>query len=428
MNADVQRPALPSSARTIARSVTERALDPVDVVERALAAIEAAGDLNAVLTVSAESALARARAGVSGRLAGVPVLVKDIIDTAGIRTTIASKIYADRMPERSAQVVAAVEAEGAIVVGKTHCDEFAWGVSGQNVHWGDALNPRRPGRITGGSSSGNGAALAAGLCPLTIGTDTGGSVRMPAACCDVVGMKPAVGAIPTAGVFPLCPSFDTVGPMASTVDDAALAYAILRGTPEPPAGAFGLTVGVLTRPPALGPPQPGESPAPRDERGLEIAERLEALGARAVEIELPVPEADTWAVFYAEAAVSHQATFPARRDDYGPGIRAKLDDAQRIDPAAARAGAAALRAWRARAETEPGVDLIVSPTLGFAEIPAADSDELAIRVPMSAYTRVFSYLGWPAIAIGDVQLAGRDEVTVLGAALAWEQAYGPPAG
>jgi hypothetical protein len=179
-----------------------RALSAAEVaVAEALERIAAHPELNAVITVCADEALARARAGVSGRLAGVPLLVKDLIDTAGIRTTYASAIYRDHVPERSAPAVLALEAEGAIVVAKANADEFAWGTCGQNAHYGDTVNPRAPDRIAGGSSSGNAAALAAELVPLALGTDTGGSVRMPAGACGVVGLKPAHGAVSTAGVF-----------------------------------------------------------------------------------------------------------------------------------------------------------------------------------------------------------------------------------
>ena len=135
---------------------------------------------------------------------------------------------------------------------------------------------------------------------------------------------------------------------------------------------------------------------------------------------LPTPEGDTWAVFNAEAARSHAATFPSRRDEYGPTIRAKLDGALQVTDADYRAGLAALHAWRAQAAREPGVDLLVSPTLGVEELPPAGVDELDVRLAVSAYTRPFSYLGWPAIAIGGVQIAGRDAATVIGAALALE--------
>ena len=221
------------SALETARAVGAGELDPVAVVEEALAAIEAHRDLNAVLTVCGEEALARARGGVAGRLAGVPLLVKDLIDVAGTRTTFGSRIYADRVAETTAPCVRALEAEGAIVIAKTNLDEFAWGVGGQNVHWGDTQNPLHPGRIAGGSSAGNAAALAVGIGALALGTDTGGSVRLPAAACGVVGLKTPLGAIPTAGVYPLAASYDTVGPMARSAGDCALAWSVLSGEPVP---------------------------------------------------------------------------------------------------------------------------------------------------------------------------------------------------
>ncbi len=177
------------------------------------------------------------------------------------------------------------------------------------------------------------------------------------------------------------------------------------------------------------PPLAPNEPAPeRDERALEFAGRLEALGMRAQEVALPIPTANIWSVFYGEAAATHRNTFPARRDDYGPTIRAKLESAQHTDPNAVSAGRQTLEAWRDRAQTEPPVDVIVCPTLGVREIPPSDVDELEIRVAFSAYTRAFSYLGWAAIAIGGVQLAAREETTLFAAALAWERAYGPPVG
>jgi amidase len=204
----------------------------VNAAERAvgesLERIAARPELNAVITLCADEARARARAGVSGRLAGVPLLVKDLIDTAGIRTTYASALYRDHVPQRSAPAVRALEAEGAIVVGKANADEFAWGVCGQNVHYGDTVNPVAPDRVAGGSSSGNGAALAAGMVPLAIGTDTGGSVRIPAACCGVAGLKTTWGRIPLAGVHPLSPSYDTVGPIARDVAGLVLGMQLLE--------------------------------------------------------------------------------------------------------------------------------------------------------------------------------------------------------
>ena len=157
----------------------------------ALARIAAQPELNAVITVvRGAGARPRARAACSGALAGVPVLVKDLIDTAGVRTTYGSSIYADHVPERTAPAVTALEAQGAIVVGKANLDEFAWGVCGQNTFYGDTVNPTAPDRVAGGSSSGNAAALAAGMVPLALGTDTGGSVRIPPRPAASSGSRP----------------------------------------------------------------------------------------------------------------------------------------------------------------------------------------------------------------------------------------------
>jgi aspartyl-tRNA(Asn)/glutamyl-tRNA(Gln) amidotransferase subunit A len=408
-------------AHEIARRIREGELDPVQLIERTLDHIEERAELNAFITVCGDRALSRARGGVDGPFAGVPLLVKDVFDTAGIRTTAGSQIYSDHVPDFSAPAVLALEAAGAIVIGKTNCDEFAWGVTGQNPFYGDVGNPALPGQIAGGSSAGNAAALAAGLAPLALGTDTGGSVRMPAGCCQVVGFKPRLGVVSSAGMFPLCPSFDTVGPMARTVEECVLSFEVLAGWRLTPCEVGSLQVGVLTAIPALAP----RGPAPeRDERALEFAAPLEQLGIGVQEVALPVPEADIWPVFYFEAAATHRDTFPTRREEYGPTIAAKLEAAQHVKPSAVDAGRVALRSWRERARTDPPVDAIVCPTLGVREIPPADVDELEIRIAFSGFTRAFSFLGWPAIAIGDVQFAAREERALLTLALAWEQAYG----
>jgi len=407
------------TAAEIAAAVAAGTLRAEDVVADALERLESRPELNAVLTLCAEEAFERARRGVTGRLAGVPLLVKDLIDTAGVRTTYGSAIHAGHVPERTATAVARLEAEGAIVVGKAALDEYAWGVCGQNAHFGDTVNPRRPDRIAGGSSSGSAAALAAGLVPLALGTDTGGSIRLPAAACEVVGLKPALGAVPVDGVHPLAPSFDTVGPMARTVADCALAHAVLTGEPVPAPRLEGLRVGVLTRLPDVASPA---GDAVHDPRALAWAGELRALGAEVFEAELPAPEGDTWPVFYAEAAAVHADRFPARAAEYGPLIRAKLETAGAVTAAEAEEGRRVLRRWREAAAAEPGVDLLVSPVLGLAELPPVGVDELTVRLPFSAYTRVFSYLGWPALAVGPLQLAGRDAASVIAAGLALERA------
>jgi aspartyl-tRNA(Asn)/glutamyl-tRNA(Gln) amidotransferase subunit A len=394
------------SATEIAALVGRRELDPVEVVEEALERIAGGSDLNAIMVTDAARALARARAGVNGRLAGVPLLVKDLIDVAGLRIAFGSKLYADRIAETTAPAVRALEAEGAIVVATTGCDEFAWGVSGQNVHWGDTQNPHRPGRITGGSSSGNGAALAAGMGALALGTDTGGSVRVPAACCGVVGLKTPFGALTTEGVFPLVPALDTVGPMARTVADCALAWSVLSGEPVPEPRLEGKRIGRLTHLPWLG--EPGS--APHDPRTDDLPGEA---------VELPLPEADVWPVFYAGAAASHRATYPSRASDYGPSIRAKLERAGHTSAEDERRARDAMAAWQRAATRAPEVDVIVSPVLGLPDLPSIGTPEHEFRIPFSAYARPFNFLGWPAIAIAETQLAARDMRTLLEAALAW---------
>jgi aspartyl-tRNA(Asn)/glutamyl-tRNA(Gln) amidotransferase subunit A len=348
-----------------------------------------------------------------GPLHGRRLLVKDLIDTAGIRTTYGSKIYADHVPERTATAVERLVAAGAVLVGKANLHEFAWGVTSQNPWYGTVANPLHPGRTTGGSSGGNAAALAAGLCDLGLGTDTGCSIRLPASCCGVVGLKPSWGRVPIDGIFPLCPSFDTVGPMAMSVADVATMWSVLAAAPVPAPRLDGLTVGLLTRPPSVG------GPALPENRAAEAyVERLEELGAFVREASIPEPPDDTWPLFFHEAAESHRATFPERADEYGDNVRAKLDLAQAVDPVEVSRAGAAVRAWRS---LRPDVDLYVAPVLG-VDLPPEDCDELDIRIPATAFLRPFNVLGWAAIAIGDLQLVAPSDEVVLAAALAWELA------
>jgi aspartyl-tRNA(Asn)/glutamyl-tRNA(Gln) amidotransferase subunit A len=348
-----------------------------------------------------------------GPLSGKTLLVKDLIDTAGIRTTYGSKIYEEHVPERTAPAVQALVDAGALVVGKANLHEFAWGVTSQNPWYGTVKNPLHPGRTTGGSSGGNAAALAAGLCDLGLGTDTGCSIRLPSACCGTVGLKTRWGAISTEGVFPLCPTLDTVGPMARTVEDVALMWSVLTGQPAPEPRLAGLTVGVLTRPPSVG---DGNRPPPNLAAEAYV-DRLEELGARCIAAEIPEPEANTWPVFFHEARVSHSATFPARADEYGDNVRRKLELAASVDPDEVDAAYHAIEAWR---RYEPDADLFVAPVLGI-ELPAEDCDELEVRIPFTAFARPINLIGWAGLAIGDLQLIAPHDETVLAAGLAWER-------
>ena len=247
------------------------------------------------------------RGAATGPLAGRTLLVKDLIDTAGIRTTYGSRIYADHVPRRHATVVQRVLDAGAVVVGKGNLPEFAWGVLGANPWYGTVHNPLHPGRTTGGSSAGNAAALAAGLVELGLGTDTGCSIRLPSAACGTAGLKPRWGRLPLDGIYPLCPSLDTVGPMGRTVADVATLWSVLAGAPVPAPRLDGLTVGLLRRRPDLGDGR--ETEASDDAEAW--ATQLEQLGARVVESTIPAARANMWPLFLHEAATAIET--PSRR-------------------------------------------------------------------------------------------------------------------
>ncbi len=387
------------SATQIAAAVNRRELSAIEIVAATLARIEAGRGGHAYVTVCPEAALKRAREGPTGPLAGVPLAVKDIFDTAGVRTTYGSSIFAGHVPRRTATAVVRLEAAGAIVVGKTNLHEFAWGVTSQNPHWGTVANPARPGRVAGGSSGGSAAALADYQATIGLGTDTGGSIRIPAACCGVVGFKPAYGAVPTHGVFPLAPSFDTVGSMARTVADVALVDAVLTGRPQPVPRLAGLRIGVLAV------------------TGLE--DELARLGARLEEAELPELDPDLLAAFAAEGAITHMTWFPRERERYGPDLRVKLDEAQEIGAVRWQRGLAAARELRKRARSIPDCDLLVGPVMAI-DPPPVECWEPDVRAAMTRWTRPYNFLGWPAIAVGGLQIAGRDRDAVLGAALELE--------
>jgi Asp-tRNA(Asn)/Glu-tRNA(Gln) amidotransferase A subunit family amidase len=348
-----------------------------------------------------------------GPLSGRTLAVKDLIDTAGVRTTYGSGLYFDHVPERTATVVERLVDAGAVFVGKTNLPEFAWGVLGTNEFHGTCLNPTHPGKTTGGSSAGSAAALAAGLCELALGTDTGASIRLPAAACEVVGLKSQWGLIPTDGVFPLVPMLDTVGPMARSVEDVALMWSLLTGRPVPEARLAGLTIGLLRQPPEIG---DGRETERSDAAEAWVAD-LERLGARVVEARVPNARANTWPQFQHEALKSHAATYPSRAHEYGELMQKKLAAALRATPEEIEAAYRAIEEWR---RYEPEVDLYVSPCYAI-ELPDEEADELEVRLPLTSFLRWVNLTGWAGLAIANMQLiAPRDEV-VLAAGLAWER-------
>ena len=349
----------------------------------------------------------------TGPLSGRTLAVKDLFDTAGIRTTYGSGLYAEYVPATTAVAVQRLLDAGAVLVGKTHLPEFAWSVLGQSQWYGTCRNPAHPGKTTGGSSSGSAAALAAGLAELAIGSDTGCSIRLPSAACEVVGLKSEWGLIPMDGAYPLCPTLDTAGPMARSVEDVALMWSVLCERPVPEPRLAGLTIGLLRQPPGIG--------DGREVETSDLAEAwvsdLERLGARVVEARIPEPSANTWPQFLHEALQSHAATFPERADEYGDAMQIKLEAAQRATTEEIAAAYRAIEEWR---RYEPEVDLYVSPCYAI-ELPSDDVDELEIRLPLSSFLRWVNLTGWAGLAIGNMQLiAPRDEV-VLAAGLAWER-------
>jgi aspartyl-tRNA(Asn)/glutamyl-tRNA(Gln) amidotransferase subunit A len=238
-----------------ARLIRAGDTDPVTLVRRSIEAI-AASPLNAFVRVDSDGALRAAelaqeelsRGTDRGALHGLPVAVKDIVDTAGVATTMGSRHFAGNVPADDAEVVARLRAAGAIVVGKTGTHEFAYGPTGDVSADGPVRNPHDPTRMTGGSSAGSAAAVAAGLVPLAVGTDTGGSVRIPAALCGIAGIRPTVGTVPTDGVFPLSGSLDTVGVLAADVAGVAEGWRVLAGAPTAAPFAGDLRVGLVADP------------------------------------------------------------------------------------------------------------------------------------------------------------------------------------
>jgi aspartyl-tRNA(Asn)/glutamyl-tRNA(Gln) amidotransferase subunit A len=348
-----------------------------------------------------------------GPLSGRTLGVKDLFDTAGVRTTYGSELYRDHVPYRTALSVQRLLDAGAVLVGKTHLPEFAWSVLGQSPWYGTCHNPTHPGRTTGGSSSGSAAALAAGLCELALGTDTGCSIRLPSAACQTVGLKTRWGLVSLDGVFPLCPTLDTVGPLARSVEDVALMWSVLTERPVPGPRLAGLTVGLLRQPPGIG---DGRETERSDAAEAWVAD-LERLGARVVESRVPEPSANTWPQFQHEALRSHAATFPSRADEYSDVMRIKLEAAQRATADEIAAAYRAIEEWRGY---EPEVDLYVSPCYA-VELPPEDADELEIRLPLSSFLRWVNLTGWAGLAIGNMQLVAPTDEVVLAAGLAWER-------
>ncbi len=448
----------------LARMIATKEVSPVEVVKAHLDRIAARdGELRAYITVCADGAQAAARAAeaalmadrLAGPLHGVPVALKDLVNTAGVRTTGGSKILADAVPQADGTVAARLKAAGAILLGKLNMHEFAYGPEGINAHYGTSRNPWDPAtrRIPGGSSSGSGVAVAAGLAPGALGSDTGGSIRIPASLCGITGLKPTYGRVSRAGVLPLAWTMDHVGPMTRSAADCALMLRCLAGydaadpttsvLSTPDYGALltgkvnGLRVGLL-RAFFL------DSAAPEIREAVERAATvLEGLGATVDEVVLPHMAdiaAASSAIVASEALAYHGDWLRTRPADYQPDVGTRLRLGAFVT------GVQYVRAQQLRTVVREAVnealarrDVLLAPSTPIAATPVGQSEvnlgstTVDVRSALIRCTRPFNFSGHPACSVPcgltadglpvGMQFIGRafDEATVLRAADAWQR-------
>ncbi|HYL62040.1 MAG TPA: amidase [Candidatus Methylomirabilis sp.] len=469
-----------ASIEEVAGFFRKRELSPVELTKLMLARIEQLNPkLNAYITVTAELAMAQAKKAESelfaprgrkghhdrGPLHGIPISLKDNIYTAGIRTTAGSKILENFVPEHDAAVAAQLKAVGTVLLGKTNLHEFAYGVTNNNPHFGPVRNPWDPSRIPGGSSGGSAAAVAAGLCYASIGTDTGGSIRIPASLCGVVGLKPHYGRVSTSGVVRLSTSLDHVGPIARTAADAAL---VLRA----------ITSGDYLAGSALKVPHPfslrsinenrTKPHAPlhlaipvdyfRDRIDIEVRAILmkvlrAANSKQAVLHECNLPRLHectepSTRISLAEATDFHTRSgwFPARAFEYGEDVRTRLEMGREIlaidylAALATRQHAAILMSPRSDPRAFPRALVVPTtpfpaPKLGEEEVNVGGEKE-EVRAGLIRLNRPANYSGLPSISVPcgftasglpvGLQIIGQEwgEKDILRIAHAFEKTHG----
>lgn len=421
----------------------QKQLSPVELTKSCLGLVEQLNPkINAFITVLAESALGQAREAEAeilagnwrGPLHGIPIGLKDLIDTAGVRTTCGSALFADRVPSEDAEVVRRLRNAGAVLIGKQNMQEFAWGGTSASSYFGPVRNPWDNERIAGGSSGGSAAAVATGMCFGAIGTDTGGSVRQPAAFCGIVGLKPTYGRISMRGVFPLSPSLDHVGPLCRNVADTALLLQAIADYDELDATLHSIIkprIGIVREPFF-------ESLDSEIESAFnEALKVLRELSADVVEVRLPETPA---AVQAPEVYAVHAKYFAATPELYGRWMRERLQQATQIDLVAyieARQELDRLRSFAG--DIFAKVDFMVTPT---TPVPPITIEEALKMSPSPAgelwlrNTRPFNAFGWPTISIPcgftraglpvGLQIAGPNfsETNLLSFANAFEQARG----
>jgi aspartyl-tRNA(Asn)/glutamyl-tRNA(Gln) amidotransferase subunit A len=410
--------------------------------------------LNAFITVMHDSAVAQAhqadeeiRAGNwRGPLHGIPIGLKDLFDTADVKTTCGSALFADRVPDADAEVVRRLKHAGAVLIGKQNMQEFAYGGTSASSYFGPVHNPWDVDRIAGGSSGGSAAAVATGMCFAALGTDTGGSIREPAAFCGIVGLKPTYGRVSMRGVFPLAPSLDHVGPLCRNVVDTALVLQVIAGydrldptTVDRPVESY--TEALKTRSkPRIGVVRQlyFEDLDPEVENAMtEALKVLSDLSSDVQEIDLPpVPTAVQGPEVYAVHA-KYLAASPER---YGRWIRERLAQAAAIDTVAYVEARQELdRVRRFVSEVFSQVDFLITPTTPVPPITIAEALEMSPPLAGELWlrnTRPFNAYGLPAISLPcgftraglpiGLQIAGPNfsEASLLSFAYAFEQEQG----
>ncbi len=442
------------SAGDLSKLVEKKEVSPVEIIDAHLARIEAIEPvLNSFITLLAEESRTAARqaekdiqAGrYKGPLHGIPVGLKDLYNTAGVRTTSGSKIFDNFIPEEDCTVAAKFHQAGAILLGKLNMHQFAYGPTGENPDYGHMHNPWNPDRVTGGSS---GSAAAAGQCTITTGSDTGGSIRIPAALCGIVGLKPTYGLVSRWGLTALSWSLDHPGPMVRTVEDAAITMNVIAGhDPKDVASAKveipDYTTALTGDVKGLRIGMPKEYfDAPLDPQVRKAV--LESMGAEVKEVSFPMFEqsqAISSTVLMAEATAYHRDLLEKDGHQLYEPVR------QRLQAGLFISAADYLRAQQARTLLDQegrrlldDVDLLAGPTepVTAPEILAArvlaGEQEIGVVGALTQYTRPYNINGFPAISVPcgfsdtglpiGLQLAGKpfDELTVLRAAHAYEQA------
>jgi aspartyl-tRNA(Asn)/glutamyl-tRNA(Gln) amidotransferase subunit A len=408
-------------------------LSPVELTELMLSRIEQVNPkLNAYITVTTELARSQAKRaevelGTQGKrktrtdrglLQGIPVSLKDNICTAGIRTTAGSKILIGYFPERDAQVVTRLKQAGAVLLGKTNLHEFAYGVTTDNPHYGAARNPWDTARIPGGSSGGSAAAVAAGLCFGSIGSDTGGSIRIPAALCGIVGLKPGLGRVDVAGVIPLSVTHDCVGPLARTAVDAAILFQAIAGMRDGKALSKrrgGSAVAKLSKL-RLGVPREfffdvlSDEVAKSFDDAIGLARRL---GAKIKEVSIPLLEQTEMAgnrIAWAEATHYHQQSgwFPGHAAEYGADVRSRLEMGMKVSAVQYLEALEQRRSFIAQLRgvmENQGIDAlmvpttpIVAPPIGEESTRIAETDH-PTRALLLRLNRPANLAGVPAISV-----------------------------